>query len=165
MSIDNQSRSRKGNTAAKWLIFGGLAFGGWWLWKRRNLGDQLSVSAPRIKGFRGTSLILQLTVTNISDVDVKFHGFLGSFTARENAQSNFTNVAEAVSITSAQGLKIAASAKTEVEVEVSLGLLGAASTIYRLIRQGDASKFEAYLQGNYFVTDAKIKVPYNQRLV
>jgi hypothetical protein len=149
----------------KILVFGGLSVLGYYLWSRRNINNQIDVGAPQIKGFRGTDLVLELAVTNISDVDVTFHGFLGYFQARKNAQSSFTNVGTAKNVTPANGITIKAKDVTRIEVLVSLNLLSAGSTIYQLIRGGDASTFEAYLIGNYYVTAAKIEVPYNQRLV
>jgi hypothetical protein len=149
----------------KVLVFGGLAVGGWWLWKRRNINNQIDVGAPRIKGLRGTNLVLALPVTNISDVDVSFHGFLGYFNARQDTQSSYTRVGTAKSVTATSGVTIKAGVDTEIEVLVSLNLLQAGSIIYKLVTGGDLSKFEAYLEGNYYVTAAKIEVPYNQRLV
>jgi hypothetical protein len=143
----------------KLLLAGGLAFGGYWLYTRRNLQDQIMIGTPRVHRLSGSNLILMLPVNNISDVDVTFNGFLGYFYA-QNKQ-----VGSALMQTPTGGVPIKAKTQTDLEVVVSLDLISSGSVIYSLISSRNWRDANAWLKGNAFIMSANVKIPVNVQML
>ena len=152
------------NNVGKVILAGGLLLGGWWLWNRRNLDNQISVGAPKFKSLSGGKIHFALPITNISDVDVTFNGFIGSMISYYN-NTNGLVLGAAIMNTPSGGTPIKAKSDTELDVVVSVNLLAAGSTLINLITSGDWSKANCWLKGNYFITSSNIQVPYSEKIV
>ena len=140
------------------LLFGGMAAGGYWLYNRRNLSDQIMIGTPRVHRLQGTTLILMLPVINISAVDVTFNGFIGNFYVQDK------QVGTALMQTPTGGIIIKANSQTDLEVKVSLSILSSATVIYSIINSGNWASANAWLRGNAFIM-GNVKVPVETQLI
>ncbi len=158
-------------TTKKIVIGAGLIGLGYYVYKTvDNLPNQIVIGSPKIVGLRGTKLLLQLPIQNLSTFSLPFTSFNGLINILVNLSNGTQQTKQLATVVIApeQKIQLAARKTTTVTVECSLNIAVIIGELYTVIFTNFNWKkltetYGAKLVGNGF--SGIIKIPVNQTLI